>query len=135
MNPLLSIVALIALGSFAAMCMSVIIFLGRARTFLDTTSMTLLSTQRVIEDVNKKIEPTLELANTTLKKTTETLEKIDNQLETLHQSVHNVDDMVQRVTSLQKKVQDKVEDPIMKTASFIAGVSKAIQAMTNALKK
>jgi len=135
MNPLLSIVALIALGSFAAMCMSVIIFLGRARTFLDTTSMTLLSTQRVLEDVNKKIEPTLELANTTLKKTTETLEKIDNQLETLHQSVHNVDDMVQRVTTLQKKVQDKVEDPIMKTASFIAGVSKAIQAMTNAMKK
>lgn len=55
MNPILSIVALLALGSFAAMCISVIIFLGRAKTFLDTTALTLQSTQRVLEDANKKL--------------------------------------------------------------------------------
>ncbi len=135
MNPLLYIVALLALGSFAAMCISVIMFLGRAKTFLDTTAMTLQSTQRVLEDVNKQIGPTLDLVHSTLRKTTETLERIDTQLDTMHNSLHNVDSMVQRVTTLQQRVQSKVEEPIMKTASFIAAISKAVQAVNNALRK
>ncbi len=134
MNPLIVIVAIIALGAFAAMCISIIGFLGKAKSFLDTTSLSLQMMQRTMDDISHKIEPTIELTNSTLKKTTNTLERLDTQLDILNSSVHNVNDMVNRVTTLQKKVQDKVEEPIMKTASFIAGISKAIQAVTNALR-
>lgn len=134
MNPFLVIVAIIALGAFAAMCISIIGFLGKAKSFLDMTSLSLQMMQKTMDDVSRKIEPTIELTNSTLKKTTDTLERLDNQLDVLNGTVHNVNDMVNRVTTLQKKVQDKVEEPIMKTASFIAGISKAVQAVTNTLR-
>ncbi len=53
----------------------------------------------------------------------------------MQNSLQNVDNMVQRVTTLQKKVQNKVEEPLMKTASFIAAISKAIQAVNDALRR
>lgn len=134
MNLFLVIVAIITLGAFAAMCISIIGFLGKAKSFLDRTSLSLQMMQKTMDEVSRKIEPTIELTNLTLKKTTDSLERLDNQLDVLNGTVHNVDDMISRVTTLQKKVQDKVEEPIMKTASFIAGISKAVQAVTNTLK-
>ena len=135
MNAFLIVVAIIALCAFAAMCISIIGFLGKAKSFLDITSYSLQSLQRTIDDLSRKIEPTIELSNLTLKKTTETLDRVDTQLDVLNGTVRNVDEMVSRVTTLQKKVQDKVEDPIMKTATFISGVSKAVQAVSEALRR
>lgn len=135
MNPFLIVVAIIALGAFAAMCISIIGFLGKAKSFLDVTSYSLQSLQRTVDDLSRRIEPTIELTNLTLKKTTETLDRVDTQLDILNGTVRNVDEMVTRVTTLQKKVQDKVEDPILKTATFISGVSKAVQAVSDALRR
>lgn len=135
MNPFLIVVAIIALGAFAAMCISIIGFLGKAKSFLDVTSYSLQSLQRTVDELSRRIEPTIELTNLTLKKTTDTLDRVDTQLDVLNGTVRNVDEMVTRVTTLQKKVQEKVEDPILKTATFISGVSKAVQAVTEALKR
>jgi len=131
MSELLSIVGIIALLCFAAMCVYVIVALKASRVLFHQVAQSLDQTVKIVAKIETNLAPTLESANETLKQTTSTITLLDSQLQSVESGLQHFNAVAQRVDELEARLQNKVEGPLMQAASVVSGVAKAVSAFSS----
>ncbi|MBS1537558.1 MAG: hypothetical protein JST20_07410 [Bacteroidetes bacterium] len=135
MQILLSFAGLIALLSFATMCIYVVIALKDSRIFLKNATDSLQQTVKIVQQMEVKLAVTLETANDTLENTSITFNNIDKQIELFDKGLNHFNAVAKRVDELEMSIQKKIEGPLMQAASIVSGVSKAVSAFGSSWSK
>lgn len=135
METALYILGMISLAAFVALCIYAIKMLQRLTTMMDDVTSTMQETQKLAGELNKNLPTMFGNINTISQQLSGTMTKVDSQLDTLQSGLNEFKAIGVRVNSLEEKLQNKLEKPIMQAASVVSGITKAITTFTNGLKK
>ncbi|MBL7974676.1 MAG: DUF948 domain-containing protein [Candidatus Kapabacteria bacterium] len=135
METALYILGMISLVAFVALCIYAIKMLQRLTTMMDDVTSTMQETQKLAGELNKNLPTMFGNINTISQQLSGTMTKVDSQLDTLQSGLNEFKAIGVRVNSLEEKLQNKLEKPIMQAASVVSGITKAITTFTNGLKK
>ncbi|MES2767473.1 MAG: DUF948 domain-containing protein [Bacteroidota bacterium] len=134
MDVIYAIATILALIAFIGVCVYVIMTLIAAKALLEGITSHLGDAVGIMREVKDKVGPTLESANKVTLKVHDIAERIEQGMSTVDNTLLKVDGMVGRLTDLEGRVQQKVEAPIIKAASAVSGVTKAVGAFYSSLK-
>lgn len=134
MEVVVSIATILAALAFTGMCVYIIVTLMAAKTLIEGITNHLGDVVGVLREVKDKVGPTLESVNKVTLKVHDIAEKAEQGMGTIDNTLLKVDGMVGRLTDMEARVQQKVEAPIIKAASAVSGVTKAVGAFYSSLK-
>ena len=135
MEVVVSIATILAALAFTGMCVYIIITLMAAKTLIEGITNHMGDAVGIMREVKDQVGPTLESVNKVTLKVHDIAEKAEQGMMTIDNTLLKVDGMVGRLADLEGRVQQKVEAPIIKAASAVSGVTKAVGAFYSTLKK
>jgi uncharacterized protein YoxC len=134
MEVVVSIATILAAIAFAGMCAYIVVTLMAAKTLMEGITNHLGDVVGILREVKDQVGPTLESVNKVTLKIHDIAEKAEQGMGTIDNTLLKVDGMVGRLTDMEARVQQKVEAPIIKAASAVSGVTKAVGAFYSTLK-
>jgi uncharacterized protein YoxC len=119
-EPFLIIATIIALLCVSALCIFLITVLVRVKQVLNTleTDMKEMTTRAI------PIMENMDFITTRVRSITES---IDDQVMIVRESIGAIRDVADNVVALERKVQERIEGPILDTVSFVAAVLKGVR--------
>jgi uncharacterized protein YoxC len=129
------IFSLIALIAVIAVCMVAIKTLKRLELVFSDVQSTLDDTRKVAVELQKNLPQTFQQINEISKHLNHTMVKVDSQLDVVSEGVEQFRSIGTRINQLEERLQGKIEQPLMQAANLVSGVSKAVSAFTNGLKR
>lgn len=130
METILAIFQIIALAALAALCIALIRGVKRALALFDKTSHSLDEMTTLMRSIEGNLTPVVRTLDATLKQTGETVGRIDRELENASAIVQHFRAIAGRVDDLERRLQQKIEGPLMQAASLVSGLSKAVIAFS-----
>ncbi|MCL5020435.1 MAG: hypothetical protein M1339_01970 [Bacteroidetes bacterium] len=127
MTTVFLIVASVALIAIAAACVYSIGLMRDARHVLNEL-------EKSVKQISDESAPLLENAGVISGKVREIAESVDGEVLGVKGAVDSFINAVEDLVDLQQKVKSRIEDPIMDTAGYVAGIVKGIQAFLRVLK-
>lgn len=110
----------IAYASVAALCLYLIVVLKRVRVILSAM-------EENIAQIRAKAMPVLDNLQVITDKIRSITESIGDQVETIKDSLNSFKQIAENVLAFEQRVQAELEEPIVQTASTLAGVFRGIQ--------
>jgi len=111
---MLSNVAIIAL------CIFLIAFVVRLRTILQTI-------ETDVRELSNRAFPIMENLEVITDKVRNVSENIDDQVELVKESINSVREIANNVVDLERRVQDRIEEPMLETIGTIAAVLRGVR--------
>ena len=120
MDTLLVIAQILALLCLSALCVYLIIVLLRVRDVL-------FSVERDLKEMTSKALPVLDNIEFITGRVKSISENIDDQVMMVRDSISSVKQVAENVVELERKVQERIEGPILDTVAFVAATIKGFR--------
>lgn len=124
---LLQIAQLIALLSASALCIYLIIVLLRVKEILSNV-------ERELKNIATHAIPILENTEYITSRMKSVAENIDDQVMTVRDSLASMKQIADNVVELERKVQERIEGPILDGVSFVAAILKGVRTFTQRVR-
>jgi uncharacterized protein YoxC len=111
---------IIALVCVSAVCIYLIIVLLRLKEVLT-------SFETDLKDVTARTLPVLENMEYITSRVRNITESIDDQVTIVQESIGSMKEMADNIVALERRVQERVEGPILDTLGFVAAVLKGVR--------
>jgi uncharacterized protein YoxC len=94
----------------------------------------LVSVQKDFKEISSKTVPVLENLETITSKFKNVAETIDDEVENIKESVKTMRQIADNIVTFERRLQDRVEVPIMEAASFFSAVVRGIKVFRERLR-
>lgn len=121
MDTVLMLAQILALLCAAALCVYTIVVLARVRKALD-------SLEKETRELTGRAAPVLENLEAVTARAKSIAESIDDQVGSVQESFTSIRQVADDIVALERRVQDRVEGPILDAVSFIAALIKGVRA-------
>ncbi|MBI1804447.1 MAG: DUF948 domain-containing protein [Ignavibacteria bacterium] len=126
-NTVLIIFEIIALASLSVLCVYLIAVLVRLRSVL-------VIIEDDIRELSAKAIPVFENLEIITDKVKNVTESLDEQVDIVKQSIDSVKQMADNIVDFERRVQERIEEPVMDTVSIIAAMVKGVRTFVARLR-
>lgn len=127
METVLVIAQIIALLALSALCVYLIVVLLRVRDIL-------ANVEKDLKEMTSRALPILENMEYITARVKSITENIDDQVMIVRESIASVRQIADNVVALERKVQDRIEGPILETVAFAAAVFKGFRSFMDRVR-
>jgi uncharacterized protein YoxC len=124
---LLVIAQILALVCLSALCIYLIVVLLRVRIIL-------LNVDRDLREMTTRALPILENMEFITSKAKNIAENIDDQVTIVRESIGSIKQVADNVVELERRVQERIEGPILDTVAFVAAVFKGVRTFVDRVR-
>ena len=119
-NPILVVVEIVALLCLSAVCIYLILVLIRLKDML--TGM-----EKDLKEITSRALPVLENMEFITARVKSITENIDDQVMIIRDSIGSVKEIADNIVAVERKVQERIEGPILDSVAFIAAIIKGVR--------
>jgi uncharacterized protein YoxC len=127
MDTLLVLMEIIALGALTVLCV-----------YLITVSIRVKSILQIVESETKTVAakaiPVLNNLEIITEKIKSVTENIDEQVVLVKSSISSIKEIADNIVNLERRVQERIEEPVMETVGTLAAVVTGIRAFITRLR-
>jgi len=123
----LVIAQILALLCLSALCVYLIVVLLRVRD-------TLNSVEKDLKEMTSRTVPILENMEYITARVKSITENIDDQVMIVRESISSVKDIAENIVAMERKVQDRIEGPILDSVAFVASVFNGVRTFFDRLR-
>jgi len=127
-EPILRIAEIAALFSAVVLSIYLIIVLIKVKE-------TLISIEKDFKEISNKAVPVFENLEFITSKFKNVADSINSEVENIKESVKTMREIADNIVTFERRLQDRVEVPIMEAASFFSAVVRGIKVFTERLRK
>jgi uncharacterized protein YoxC len=124
---LLMIAQIVALLCVSAVCIYLVVVLVRVRELMTAF-------ERDMKEVTSRAIPILENMESITNRVRNITETIDDQVMIVQQSIGSLKEMADNIVAMERKVQERVEGPILDTLGFVAAVLKGFRTFVDRVR-
>jgi uncharacterized protein YoxC len=108
--------------------LSVIALCGFLVAFLIRLKGTLQTLERDIRELSARTMPILDNVEVITDKIRNIADNIDDQVELVKDSINSIREIANSVVDLERRIQERIEEPVLETVGTIAAVLKGVRA-------
>jgi len=123
----LVVAQIIALLCLSALCIYLIVVLLRVKGMLDTV-------EKDLKEMTSRALPVLENMEFITSRVKSITENVDDQVMIIRESIGSVREVAENLVELERRVQDKIEGPILDTVAFAAAVFKGVRTFVERVR-
>jgi uncharacterized protein YoxC len=123
----LVIVQIIALLCLSALCVYMIFVLLRVRD-------TLSSLEKDVRDITSRALPVLDNMEYITSRVKGITDSIDDQVAAVRESIASVRQVAENVVELERRVQERIEGPILETVALVSAVFKGVRTFVDRVR-
>lgn len=127
LDTILTIAIIIALVAVTTVCVYLILVLVKVRD-------TLSSVERDIKAVTERTMPVLENIDYISARVKSITDNIDDQVMIVRESMSSIREVADNVVDLERKIQARIEGPILDTVALVAALFKGVRTFTDRLR-
>ncbi len=127
MDIILTITLIIALVALSAVCIYLILVLIRVRDILNNV-------EKDLKEVTARAIPVLDNMEFITARVKSITENIDDQVMIVRDSIGSVKEIADNIVALERKVQDRIEGPILDTVAFVAALFKGMRTFVDRVR-
>ena len=127
MEPVLVIVQIILFLCLSALCIYLIVVLTRVRDVLN-------GMEKDLKEVTSRAVPILENMEYITTRVKSITENIDDQVMIVRESISSVKQIADNIVAMERKVQDRIEGPILDSVAFVASVFNGVRTFFDRLR-
>ena len=127
MEQALLIAGTVALVAVTVVCVFLIMVLIRVRDMLS-------SIERDIKAVTERTMPVLENIDYIAARVKNITDSVDDQVLVVRESMGSIREIADNVVELERKVQARIEGPILDTVAFVAALFKGVKTFSDRLR-
>jgi uncharacterized protein YoxC len=116
-----SVVQVLANLSVIALCAFLVAFLVRLKG-------TLQALEKDVRDLTTRAMPILDNVEVITEKIRNIADNIDDQVELVKDSINSIREIANNVVDLERRIQERIEEPVLETVGTIAAVLKGVRA-------
>jgi len=124
---LLVVAQILALLCLSALCIYLIMVLLRVRTILD-------GIERDFKEITTRTLPVLENVEFITSRVKSITESVDDQVMIVRESITSMREIADNIVSLERKVQERIEGPVLDTVGFLAAVLKGVRTFVDRVR-
>jgi uncharacterized protein YoxC len=117
---LLVVAQVLALLCLSALCIYLIVVLLRLRSVLN-------GIEKDFKEMTARAVPVLENMEFITSRVKSITESVDDQVLMVRESMSSIKDVADNIVALERRVQERVEGPILDTIGFVAAVLKGVR--------
>jgi uncharacterized protein YoxC len=118
---------IVTLGAVSALAVYLIVVLVRVRSIL-------LIVEDDLKELSARALPALDNIEAITEKVRNIADNVDEQVETLKISIDAMRTIAENIVDFERRVQERVEGPILETIGTIAALIKGVQAFVGRLR-
>jgi uncharacterized protein YoxC len=126
-EPVLVIALIIALLCLSALCIYLIFVLARVRDILN-------GAEKDFKEMTSRAVPILENMEYITARVKSITENIDDQVMVVRESISSVKQIAENLVAMERKVQDRIEGPILDSVAFVASVFNGVRTFFDRLR-
>jgi uncharacterized protein YoxC len=123
----LVIAQIIALLCLSALCVYMIVVLLRVRDILGNV-------ERDIRDIASRALPVLDNMEYITARIKGVTDSIDDQVSAVRDSIASVKQVAENVVEMERRVQERIEGPILETVAFVSAVFKGVRTFLDRVR-
>ena len=127
MESLLVIAQIFALLCLSALCIYLIVVLLRVRDIL-------AGVEKDLKEMTSRALPILENMEFITSRVKSIAENIDDQVMIVRESISSIRQVADNVVQLERRVQDRIEGPILETVAFVAALFKGVRTFVDRVR-
>ncbi len=120
-NTILIIVEILALLCLSAVCIYLILVLVRLKDMLAVV-------EKDMKEITSRVLPVLENMEYITARVKSITENIDDQVMIVRDSIGSVREIADNIVALERKVQERIEGPILDSVAFVAALFKGVRS-------
>jgi uncharacterized protein YoxC len=121
-EPILLVAQILALLCLSALCIYVIVVLARVRDVLNNV-------EKDFKEMTTRVMPILDNMEFITARIKGITDSIDDQVMIVRESISSIKRIADNVVDLERKVQDRIEGPILETVGFVAALFKGVRTL------
>lgn len=125
-NLVLGVVGIVALVAISILCVYLITVLIRVRRVLEVF-------EHDFKEISSRAVPVLENLEVITERVKNITETISEQVDSVKHSVGSLEEIMDNIITFERRVQERLEEPIMGAVSTIAAIFKGIQTFVERL--
>jgi uncharacterized protein YoxC len=126
-EPVLVIAQILALLCLSALCVYLIVVLLRVRD-------TINNVEKDLKEMTSRAVPILENMEYITARVKSITENIDDQVMVVRESMTSVKQIADNIVAMERKVQDRIEGPILDSVAFVASVFNGVRTFFDRLR-
>jgi uncharacterized protein YoxC len=119
-DPILIVVVIVALLCLSAVCIYLILVLVRLKDMV-------VGMERDLKEITSRVLPVLENMEFITARVKSITENIDDQVMTIRDSIGSVKEIADNIVAIERKVQERIEGPILDSVAFVAALLKGVR--------
>lgn len=119
-NPILVVVEIVALLCLSAVCVYLILVLVRLKDML-------AGMEKDLKEITSRVLPVLENMEFITARVKSITESLDDQMMIVRDSIGSVREIADNIVAIERKVQERIEGPILDSVAFIAALLKGVR--------
>ena len=127
MEHLTVVAEILALLAATALCLYLIVVLVRVRNLLGQI-------EKDVREISTRALPILDNTEYVTSRLKSIAESIDDQVLTVRESISSVRQIADNVVELERKIQERIEGPILDGLSFVAALVKGLRAFKDRMR-
>jgi uncharacterized protein YoxC len=124
---ILTIAEVLALFAVAALCVYLMVVLSRVRTILTQV-------EKDVREITTRTLPILDNTEYITSRLKSIAESIDDQVLTVRDSIASVRQVADNVVELERRIQERIEGPLLDGISFVAALVKGIRTFVDRVR-
>ena len=124
---LLVVMEVIALGCLSVLCIYLITVIVRIRSILTVV-------EKDFKELTSRAIPVFENLEVITEKVKNVTESIDEQIEMVKHSIASIKDVADNIVSFERRIQDRIEEPVMETVSVFAAIFKGVRTFVERIR-
>jgi uncharacterized protein YoxC len=126
-DTVLTLAKILALLSLAALCLYLIVVLLRVKQILGDL-------ERDVKELSTRALPILDNTEYITSRLKSIAESIDDQVLTVRDSIASVRQIADNLVELERKIQERIEGPILESLSFFGAVVKGVRTFAERVR-
>lgn len=127
MESILTIATIIASLFLSALCLYLILLIVRVRE-------TLGNVEKDLKEISTRVVPVLDNMEFITARVKSITENIDDQVTMVRDSVGSIREMTDNIVALERKVQERIEGPILETVALVAAIFKGVRSFMDRVR-
>ncbi len=127
MELVLVIAQIVALLCLSALCVYMIVVLQRVRD-------TIGNVEKDVREITNRAVPVLDNMEYITARVKGITDNVDDQVAAVRESIASVKLVAENVVEMERRVQERIEGPILETVSFVAAVFKGVRTFVERVR-
>lgn len=127
MEGFLVIMQIVALGAATVLCTYLVLVLARVKSILGFI-------EHDLREISARVIPVMENLEIITERVKNVTENIEEQIDIVRQSIDSVKEFADNILEFERKLQSKIEEPVMDTVGTIAALFKGVQTFVARLR-